>query len=132
MRSPYREFLGGFVSDSGHLVLVEEDGGVWKSALRAVSCGGGRWFVEAVETDPGARRQGYGRLLLLHAAEHLRSLGARDMTCLIYRGNEASRGLHESCGFRATDEDPVDPWGERDEGCILYRLVIDDGVAFTL
>lgn len=124
MRSSYREFLEGFVSDRGHLVLVEEDDGVWRSALRAVSCGAGRWFVEAVETDPCARRRGYGRLLLLHSTDHLRSLGARDVTCVIYRGNEASRRLHESCGFKATDEDPVDPWGERDGRGVLYRLAM--------
>lgn len=105
-------------------MLVEEDGGVWRSALRAISRGGGLWFVEAVETDPGARRQGYGRLLLLHATEHLRSLGAHDVTCVIYRGNEASRRLHESCGFEATDEDPVDPWVERDGRGVLYRLAM--------
>lgn len=122
MRASYREFLEDFVSDQGHLVLVEENDGVWKSALRVVPCGGGRWFIEAVETDPRARRQGYGRLLLLHAAEHLRSLGACDMTCVIYRGNEASRRLHESCGFKVTDEDPVDPWGDRDEYGVLYRF----------
>ena len=45
MRSSYREFLEGFVSDPGCLVLVEEDDGVWKSALRADSCGGGCWFI---------------------------------------------------------------------------------------
>lgn len=61
MRSSYREFLEGFVSEDGHLVLVEEDDGAWKSGLRAVSYGGGRWFVEAVETDSAARRQGHGR-----------------------------------------------------------------------
>lgn len=71
--------------------------------------GGGRWFVEAVETDPGARRQGYGRLLLLYAAEHLRSLGAREVTCCISESNAASRRPHESCGFSATGEDPVNP-----------------------
>lgn len=122
MRSSYREFLEGFVSEDGHLVLVEEDVGVWKSGLRAVSCDDGRWFVEAVETDPGARRQGYGRLLLLHTADHLRALGAREMTCCISESNVASRRLHESCGFLATGEDPVNPWGELEEGCLLYRL----------
>ncbi|MBP3885762.1 MAG: GNAT family N-acetyltransferase [Olsenella sp.] len=120
-RSSYRDFLEGFVSDPGHLVLVEEDGGVWKSALRAVSCDGDCWFIEAVETDPSARRRGNGRLLLSQATEYLRSLGAREVTCVIYRGNEASRRLHESCGFKATDEDPVDPWGDRDECGVLYR-----------
>jgi GNAT superfamily N-acetyltransferase len=46
-----------------------------------------------VETDPGARRQGYGRLLLLHATEHLRSLGAHDVTCCHLSGQ---RGLQEA------------------------------------
>lgn len=96
MRSSYRGFLEDFVSDQGGLVLVEEDDGVWKSALRAVLCGGSRWFIEAVETDPGARRQGYGRLLLLHVAGHLRSLGAKEMTCCVHGDNEASIGHPES------------------------------------
>ncbi|MBO7673739.1 MAG: GNAT family N-acetyltransferase [Atopobiaceae bacterium] len=98
---------------------------------RAVSCGGGHWFIEAVETDAGARRRGYGRLLLLHATEYLSSLGARVLTCVIYQGNEASRRLHESCGFEATDEGPVDPWGGRDECGVLYRLAMggDDSLA---
>lgn len=122
MRASYRGFLEEFVSDPGHLMLVEEDGGVWRSGLRAVSCGDGCWFAEAVETDPDARRQGYGRLLLLHTAEYLRSLGAREMTCCISESNAASRRLHESCGFSATGEDPVNPWGELEEGCLLYRL----------
>jgi len=55
------------------------------------------------------------------------SLGAREMTCCIHVSNAASRLLHESRGFRATDEDPVNPWGELEEGCMVYRLVIDDG-----
>ena len=122
MRSSYREFLEDFVSQPGHLVLVEEDTGAWRSALRAVSCGEGRWFVEAVETDPGARRQGYGRLLLLHVADYLRTLGARKVTCCISESNVASKRLHELCGFSATGEDPVNPWGELEEGCLLYRL----------
>lgn len=122
MRLSYREFLEDFVSDDCQLVLVEEDAGTWKSALRAVPCGDGRWFVEAVETDPGARRKGYGRLLLLHAADHLRTLGAREVTCCISESNAASRRLHESCGFVATGEDPINPWGELEEGCLLYRL----------
>lgn len=122
MRSSYREFLEGFVLEDGHLVLVEEADGAWKSGLRAVSYGGGRWFVEAVETDPGARRQGYGRLLLVHTVEHLRALGAREVTCCISESNVASRRLHESCGYVATGDDPINPWGELEEGCLLYKL----------
>lgn len=31
MRSSYRKFLEGFVSEQGHLALVEENDGVWKN-----------------------------------------------------------------------------------------------------
>ena len=50
-------------------------------------------------------------------------------------GQRGIRRLHESCGFEATGEDPVedpvDPWGERDECGVLYRLVMggDDSLA---
>ena len=66
-----------------------------------------------------------------HATEYLRSLGASDVTCIIYGGNEASRRLHESCGFEVTDEDAVDPWGECDECGVLYRLAMgaDDNLS---
>ena len=122
MRASYCEFLEGFIADPAHLVLVEEDDGVWKSGLRAVSCGDECWFVEAVETDPGVRRQGYGKLLLLHAIEYLRSLGVHAISCCISESNNASRRLHELCGFSATGEDPINPWGELEEGCVLYRV----------
>ena len=53
---------------------------------------------------------------------YLEGLGAREVTCTIDRGNAVSRAMHESCGFVKTDLPPVNPWGETEDGCLLYRF----------
>ena len=121
MRDGYRAFLEEFVSTPGQFVLVEEHDDVWESALRAVPFGEGRWFIEAVETAPAMRRQGYGRDLLAHAIDYLQSVGATELSCIIAPENVASQRLHEGCGFMPTDDVPVNPWDELEEGCVLYR-----------
>lgn len=124
MRASYREYLEEFVSTPGQFVLVEERDGVWASALRAVPFGEGRWFIEAVETAPTMRKQGCGHELLAHVLAFLRDKGADELCCIIAPENTASRRLHEGCGFVATDDAPVNPWEELEEGCILYRCAI--------
>ena len=124
MRTSYREFLEEFMVTPGQYVLVEELDGTWVSALRAVPFGEDRWFIEAVETVPTLRRQGFGHKLLIHAKSFLQAHGAREVCCIIAAENVASRKLHERCGFTATDEPPINPWGETEEGCILYRCIL--------
>ena len=46
----------------------------------------------------------------------------QEVTCTIDRGNAGSRAMHESCGFVKTDLPPVNPWGETEDGCLLYRF----------
>lgn len=115
--------LEDFVLDQGHLVLVEENDGVWRSALRAASCGRVHWFIEAVETDPraGARATAGSCCCLQRSAC---DLSARGVVSRIHESNTASRRLYESCGFVPTEEPPVNPWGELEEGCILYGLTL--------
>ncbi len=124
MRASYREYLEEFVSTPGQFVLVEERDGVWASALRAVPFGEGCCFLEAVETAPAMRKQGYGHDLLTHAQAFLRDKGANELCCIIASENTPSQRLHEGCGFVATDDAPVNPWDELEEGCILYRCAI--------
>lgn len=124
MRASYREFLEEFVASPGQFVLVEEHDGVWASALRAVPFGEDGWFIEAVETVQTLRRRGFGHKLLIHAKSFLQAHGAREVCCIIAAENVASRRLHEGCGFAETDESPVNPWGETEDGCILYRCIL--------
>ena len=121
MRADYEGFLREFIRKPGQLILVEADGDDWVSALRAIEYRPSVWFMEAVETAPDRRGQGFGRRLLNHSVERLLSLGAQRIECIIHPDNTASQCLHASCGFVPTDDKPVNCWGETETGCILWR-----------
>ena len=121
MRDSYEVFLREFIREPGQLLLVETEGPEWRSALRAIEYRPGVWFIEAVETAPDRRGQGFGRRLLTHASERLVSLGAKRIECIIHPDNTASQRLHAACGFAPTGDEPVNCWGETEEGCILWR-----------
>lgn len=120
MRVEYSAFLTDFIAGPKHLVLVEEAGSEWISGLRAIETKAGCWFLEAVETMPEKRNQGYGKALLLHTIDYLTGLGMTELSCTIAKENAASQALHKKCGFVPTDLPPVNPWGENEEGTILF------------
>lgn len=119
MQRAYAEFLRDFVQKPGQRIYAELSDGDWVSALRAIETRPGHWFLEAVETRPGARRRGFGAALLRHTAA---ALDAQELTCTISKHNHASQALHAACGFVPTDAPPRNCWGETEEGTILYRL----------
>ena len=123
MRAGYEGFLREFIREPGQSVLVETDGDQWVSALRAIESCPGVWFIEAVETAPDRRGQGFGRRLLTHTVERLLSLGAKRIECIIHPDNTASQRLHAACGFVPTDDKPVNCWGETETGCVLWRYI---------
>ena len=123
MRAGYGSFLREFIREPGQSVLVETDGDQWVSALRAIESRPGVWFVEAVETAPDRRGQGFGRRLLNHTMERLLSLGAKRIECIIHPDNTASQRLHAACRFVPTDDKPVNCWGETETGCVLWRYI---------
>lgn len=59
--------------------------------------------IKRVFTDPGARGQGLGRALCLHAMDHARTGGARRMVLDTMRPLTAAISLYESLGFRPTE-----------------------------
>ena len=122
MKSAYASFLSEFISKPNQLVLVEVVQGVWVSDLRAIETGPGHWFLEAVETMPAQRRKGCGEMLLHHTVDYLQRIGMKDVSCTISKQNAASQALHGKCGFTATGEPPVNPWGELEDGTILFRF----------
>ena len=121
MRESYAGFLREFIRECGQLILIETDGDQWVSGLRAVEYRPGVWFIEAVETAPDRRGQGFGKRLLTHTVERLSRLGAKQIECIIHPDNTASRRLHAACGFVPTDDEPVNCWGETETGCVLWR-----------
>lgn len=122
MKSAYAAFLSDFIADPKQLVLVEKTDSIWVSGLRAVETKPGHWFLEAVETKPEERKKGYGKNLLLHTIQYLQSIGMMELSCTISKRNMGSQVLHKKCGFVPTSEPPINPWGQREEGTILFRF----------
>ncbi len=123
MRAEYEGFLREFIRKPGQLISVETDGDNWISALRAIEYRPSFWFIEAAETAPARRGQGFGKRLLTHTLERLTRLGAERIECIIHPDNTASRRLHAACGFVPTDDAPVNCWGETETGCVLWRYI---------
>ena len=130
MLAEYAAFAADFARQENQRILAESrvslsrGSAPWRavSALRAIEAQPGSWFLEAVETMPSQRGKGYGKALVLDTLRYLEGLGAREVTCTIARDNAVSRAMHESCGFVKTDLPPVNPWGETEDGCLLYRF----------
>ena len=121
MRKSYEGFLREFIRGPGQRIFVETERDQWVSALRAIEYRPGVWFIEAVETAPDRRGQGFGKRLLTHTAECLLPLSAKQIECIIHPANTASCRLHAACGFAPTDDEPVNCWGETETGCVLWR-----------
>lgn len=49
-----------------------------------------------------------------------------EVLCTIVDNNIISKKLHQKFGFIPTKEIPINPWGEVEEGRILYKLVLDN------
>ena len=106
MRSPWTRWKSTFPAGNE----------CWRNTLRSPRILPGR------KTRGSWRGKGYGKALVLDTLRYLEGLGAREVTCTIARDNAVSRAMHESCGFVKTDLPPVNPWGETEDGCLLYRF----------
>lgn len=122
MEREYGAFLKEFVQTPGQMLLAEQGQGRWVSALRAVEVQTGRWYLEAVETNPRDRGKGWGKALLIHTVQELERRGAWELFSLIHPDNGPSIAAHEAAGFSATGREPVNGWGEWEDKCVLYAL----------
>ena len=75
---------------------VWQVGGQYVSALRLEPYGDG-WLLEALETAPNHRKQGYAKALM---AEVLDMMGESVVYSHVSRRNEASLRTHYACGFQ--------------------------------
>ena len=103
-----------------YMVLAED--GAWVSALRLNDLGSGEYYIEALETHPACRRQGYGAALLDMMLDRLKETGPFRVRDCVSKKNTASLRTHEKCGFRAADtvgHDLLD--GSVDERCFTME-----------
>ena len=93
-----------FLADPDNACWVLEEHGLWVSALRTSRISPGLYYLEALETRPDCRRQGYAARLLGGVVDALKEDGPFRLCDCVERKNKASLRTHEKCGFRIVSE----------------------------
>lgn len=88
-----------FFRTPGGVYCVWQEGGVYVSALRLEPYHDGL-LLEALETAPGHRKQGYAAMLIRAVQEWLAGQGRVKVYSHIGHRNAASIAVHQKCGFR--------------------------------
>lgn len=105
-----------FFGPAGSTYRIWEENGVWVSALRLTRVEDGLYYLEALETHPAFRRQGYASRLLQGVLDALKAEGPFRLCDCVSKRNEASLRTHLKCGFRIAAEEGIDYLrGEKDE-----------------
>ncbi len=108
-----KEFLNG-----RNVYYVWESDGIWASALRLYCISDNFYYLEALETAPNFRKQGYATRLLNEVISLLKNNGHFTICDCVSKKNAASLNTHTKCGFKIIDENGYDYLQqERDEHC---------------
>ena len=88
-----------FYSQAGRTYWVLEEDDQWISALRTTFMNDDLYYIEALETKPEYRKQGYAEKLLLMVVEAFKAQGAFELCDCVSKGNIASLKTHLKAGF---------------------------------
>ena len=102
----YLYLRDSFFQTDGALYAVWEEEGKYISALRLEPYKDGR-LLEALETHPQYRRQGYAKKLVTAVLEKLMKEGPTVIYSHVRKNNSASLRLHLACGFQRILEQAV-------------------------
>ena len=106
-----------FFTGPGPAYYVLEEAGEWVSALRLSEVQPGLYYLEALETRPGYRRQGCGTRLLRMVTDHLKSQGPFRIVDCVDKQNEASLRTHLASGFTIASDVGHDYLRNEDDPC---------------
>ncbi len=96
----FTEYLkDNFYSQAGRTYWVLEEDHQWISALRTALIHDGLFYIEALETKPEYRKQGYAEKLLLMVMEAFKVQGAFELCDCVSKRNIASIKTHLKAGF---------------------------------
>ena len=98
------EFLN---KDEATYWVLEEDG-MWISALRICKVEKELYYLEALETRPDQRKQGYGYKLLHETIEEYKKIGPFVLCDCVSKRNIPSLKTHEKCGFKIVSDNGYD------------------------
>ena len=88
-----------FYSQAGRTYWVWEEDGQWVSALRTAFINDDLYYIEALETKPEYRKQGYAEKLLLMVIEAFKAQDAFELCDCVSKRNIASLKTHLKAGF---------------------------------
>lgn len=109
VESGFLDFLKKeFFKEPEAICWVLEEDGVWVSALRICRIPEGPYYLEALETRPDRRRQGYGVRLLSEVLDAMKAEGPFRLCDCVGKKNTASLKAHEKCGFQIVSEQGCD------------------------
>ena len=93
-------------TEATYWILAEDED--WISALRTCMVQRDVYYLEALETRPDHRRNGYGALLLSNVVEELKKAGPFRLCDCVSKKNIASLKTHEKCDFQIVSEEGYD------------------------
>ena len=97
-----------FFANAGNAYWVLEENGIWVCSLRLNLIEKGFYYLEALETKPDCRKQGYATKLMNGVIEALKSEGPFRICDCISKKNTASIRTHKKCGFRIVSDKGFD------------------------
>ena len=112
----YQYLKDVFFPTPGALCAVWEEKGRYVSALRLEPYRDGL-LLEALETVPTRRNQGYAVSLIRAVQRHLASQGGVKLYSHVNKRNTASIKTHEKCGFQVISDHAVYINGSMDYRC---------------
>lgn len=88
-----------FFVNVGNIYYVWEEKGIWISAMRVYKINNNLYYIEALETHPKYRKQGYAEKLMSRVIDELKIQGNFEIKSMTPKENIASQRTHEKCGF---------------------------------
>lgn len=114
-------YLREFFRTPGAVYALWEEKGRYISALRLEPYRDGL-LLEALETMPDCRRQGYGKMLVLAALEAVWQENPLPVYSHVHKRNHPSLAIHKACGFSRISEQAVYIDGSvTDRSCTLRK-----------
>ena len=99
----YQYLRDVFFKTPGAVYAVWENSGEYRSALRLEPYRDGL-LLEALETHPSCRRQGYAKKLIFAVQQWITQQGSGPVYSHVHKRNQASLQTHMSCGFERISE----------------------------
>ena len=109
----YTNYMENDFFSEGKTLLILSDGERYLSSLRLIEEAEGKYYLEALETNPDYRKKGCAKELLFRLQKYLKEQNGRyTLTSHVEKTNTASLNTHFAAGFEITADFVIED-GER-------------------